>query len=308
MNTRNDRMNPRKNISSTGRVFLVACLSLTLSSCSTPPSQPEKNDAPSKLPAKVFEGYTGKASSGWFFIDKQGKVGFGPLADADPYCDGLAHVVVAYSNAFLGCFIDRRGNVISRYADTKATRFRSGFACIEVSGNDRLRKYIIDKTGKDVFQAPDEMTAAQLCEKYLEMIRTKSADTSEKDKEQICQEVEHGLNTSGEQSPFDLIPTQAAPASSRVVYVGPASDGLVAAYDYDAKLWGFADASHKLVIKPQFRNVRQFGDGLAPVVAAEGPIRWGYVDIDGNTVIEPQFKSAKPFIDGSATVEIEGPF
>lgn len=64
--------------------------------------------------------------------------------------------------------------------------------------------------------------------------------------------------------------------------------------------WGFIDHSGKFVIKPQFRRVKQFSEGLA---AADLHARWGYINRDGEWVIERQFEDVKDFSAGLAGVE-----
>jgi hypothetical protein len=48
--------------------------------------------------------------------------------------------------------------------------------------------------------------------------------------------------------------------------------------------WGFADEGGKILISPQFQDVRGFQDGLAAIKIND---RWGYIDKDGKFVIGP---------------------
>lgn len=66
-------------------------------------------------------------------------------------------------------------------------------------------------------------------------------------------------------------------------------------------LLGLIDISGKLVVTPQFENIREFTEGVA---AALKNRRWGYIDEDGAWVIEPRFASAGPFSSERATVTL----
>src|SRR5688572_20922900 len=68
--------------------------------------------------------------------------------------------------------------------------------------------------------------------------------------------------------------------------------------------WGFADASGKVVIKPQFLSVKEFSEGLARVAVCskEGLWRWGFIDRTGSIVIKPNFPETADFSEGFAAV------
>lgn len=72
------------------------------------------------------------------------------------------------------------------------------------------------------------------------------------------------------------------------------SDGLMAYYDYQKSIWGFIDASGKIVIPAQYRAASDFHEGLAAVQIVESPGYWGYIDKTGNMAIPPNF-SNKPY-------------
>lgn len=73
--------------------------------------------------------------------------------------------------------------------------------------------------------------------------------------------------------------------------------------DEKGPVWGFIDHSGKFVLKPKYRRVKQFTEGLA---AADLHTRWGFIDRDGKFVIERQFEDAKPFSAGYAAVQMGG--
>ena len=70
-------------------------------------------------------------------------------------------------------------------------------------------------------------------------------------------------------------------------------------------VWGFADKTGKICIKPQFEslywNEPEFREGLA-VVATEG--KGGFIDKKGNWVIQPQYDGALSFSEGLAAVQV----
>lgn len=73
--------------------------------------------------------------------------------------------------------------------------------------------------------------------------------------------------------------------------------------DEKGPVWGFIDHSGKFVLKPKYRRVKQFTEGLA---AADLHTRWGYIDRDGKFVIERNYEDAKPFSAGYAAVQMGG--
>ncbi len=68
-------------------------------------------------------------------------------------------------------------------------------------------------------------------------------------------------------------------------------------------VWGFKDASGKLVIEPQFESAGGFSEGLARVRVAG---KWGFVDVRGEIVISPRFEQARFFSGGTAKVKEDG--
>lgn len=67
--------------------------------------------------------------------------------------------------------------------------------------------------------------------------------------------------------------------------------------------WGFIDHTGKFVLKPQFRRVLPFSEGLA---AADISSRWGYIDNTGKFVIERQYEEVQSFAKGIAPVKLFG--
>jgi hypothetical protein len=72
-----------------------------------------------------------------------------------------------------------------------------------------------------------------------------------------------------------------------------------------AARFGAVDYQGKLVIKPQFDLMGNFGDGLAPVYSNEKKT-WGYVNQQGKLVLTYQYDDVRPFKFGYAAVKKDG--
>jgi len=64
-------------------------------------------------------------------------------------------------------------------------------------------------------------------------------------------------------------------------------------------LWGYADVSGNLTIKPSYFDAGSFSEGLAPVRRRS---LWGFVDRYGQEIIPPEFRRAMEFSEGLAAV------
>ncbi len=65
--------------------------------------------------------------------------------------------------------------------------------------------------------------------------------------------------------------------------------------------YGYLDTAGRVLIEAQFKDARQFSEGLA---AVEVDGRWGYIDRNRQIAIRPQFHKAKAFRHGRALVEV----
>jgi hypothetical protein len=72
-----------------------------------------------------------------------------------------------------------------------------------------------------------------------------------------------------------------------------------------AARFGAIDYTGKVIIKPQFDLMGNFGDGLAPVYSNEKKL-WGYVNQTGKLVMDYQFDDIRPFKYGYAAVKKAG--
>jgi hypothetical protein len=64
-------------------------------------------------------------------------------------------------------------------------------------------------------------------------------------------------------------------------------------------LWGYADSTGTIKIKPQYRRAELFKNGLARVA---DKYAWGLIDEKGNEIVKPQYSEIYPFENGLATV------
>lgn len=87
----------------------------------------------------------------------------------------------------------------------------------------------------------------------------------------------------------------------------PLCDGLAAFMQKDQgnTVWGFRDATGKIVIPAAYKEVLDFSDGLAAVCQRVGETdKWGYIDTTGKMVIQPLYTICpSSFSDGFALVE-----
>jgi len=71
----------------------------------------------------------------------------------------------------------------------------------------------------------------------------------------------------------------------------------------DDELYGYIDATGRMVINPQFGWALEFTpEQLAAVSVGD---RWGYIDKTGKLIINPQFNLALSFSEGLALVVTE---
>ena len=70
------------------------------------------------------------------------------------------------------------------------------------------------------------------------------------------------------------------------------------------ELFGYIDMTGKIVIKPSFREAKDFSEGLA--VAADKRWNYGYIDKLGKWVIKPHYSNAFSFHNGLAFVSKPG--
>lgn len=87
--------------------------------------------------------------------------------------------------------------------------------------------------------------------------------------------------------------------SENVTDAKPFSEGLAPIRIGDT--WGFASTDGSIAVKPQFKSVGYFSNGLAWAKTEEGNI--GFIDKKGEWVIKPKYDAAKDFSNGLARVK-----
>lgn len=235
-------------------------------------------------------------------------------ASASNFHDG-----VAYIYDYKGCFyIDKNGNKlfdtdIKESAVNKQPRFDNGVV-MEIPENPRVNPIVIrDKQGKVV----KELKGANYASQFVDGVAM----------------VEYGngnLNAPTSRVAYvdtkgnEVFPKLGISSKSLNIF-GPAiyekiakvSDGMRPfASGSKSKgdgytLWGLADASGNIVVKPCFRAIGEFSDGLAPVLRIvddngndiTNP-KWSFIDKTGREVIGPKFSNQPSgFNSGYALVQ-----
>lgn len=90
-------------------------------------------------------------------------------------------------------------------------------------------------------------------------------------------------------------------------YARPRCCGMTAFYDFDKQLWGFANASGKIVIPAKFEKVHDFSEDLAAVKMPQGGEnagKWGFIDKTGKFVIPARYANEPmDFSEGIAALQ-----
>lgn len=85
--------------------------------------------------------------------------------------------------------------------------------------------------------------------------------------------------------------------------VGLFHEGL-AAVQPGAAGWGYINKKGRLVVPADYQKVKAFSEGLAPVMPIEKLHGWGYINTKAELVIEPQYSEAESFSEGLAAVKV----
>ena len=179
-------------------------------------------------------------------------------------------------------YIDLQGKIVINPQFTTAQYFNEGLAL--VSTGDKYG--YIDKTGKYVIN-PSFIYATDFSEDVAFVVKENTEPIA--------------INKKGE-TLFSL---------KQAEFVTNFSDNLAAFAikdlqnntdkDTENYLWGFIDKSGKEVVKPQFKEVGDFVDGLCNAANKEG--KWGFIDKTGSVKINFQFDYASSFYNGKAAVK-----
>jgi hypothetical protein len=94
-----------------------------------------------------------------------------------------------------------------------------------------------------------------------------------------------------ETQPSAAVASPADVASGDALYPVQSVDGI----------WGYADASGRTVVVPQFEQAAPFNEGRAAVRLSG---LWGYADPAGQLAVAPRYTDAGPFTEGRARVAL----
>jgi hypothetical protein len=215
----------------------------------------------------------------------------------------------------LGGYIDDRGTFVIKPKFTYAYRFtEDGIAKVEVDGNVG----VIDQNGEYIIKP-----------EYLSI-----------------DDFHDGRAIAERDDGYVLIDTTGKVLSKTYSYLYDYSDGRVKFYVQigDDHLYGLLDRDGKEVVKPEYKNIGYFENGVATADIGDGKYilidkngkrladvscrfvsnisdgliaflseggesnedRYGYMDLKGNVVIEPRFTGGEDFINGTAVVNTAG--
>lgn len=179
-------------------------------------------------------------------------------------------------------YIDLQGKIVINPQFTTANYFNEGLAL--VSTGDKYG--YIDKTGKYVIN-PSFIKATDFSEDVAFVVKENTEPIAINKKGETLfslKQAEFVNNFSNDFAAFAIEDLQNNTDVNNENY-----------------LWGFIDKSGKEVIKPQFKDVGDFIDGLCNVTNKEG--KWGFIDKTGDIKINFQFDYASSFYKGKAAVK-----
>lgn len=180
-------------------------------------------------------------------------------------------------------FFDEKGNLAVPFKwnyDTFSTPHFGGGYCIvsivrKVNGFYYTDYYVIDKTGKSV-KLPKVNKVTPFSEDgYAAVVKDGGRYVY--------------INGKGQEVFANLVQYI---GSSEPFPVRPYRDGLSACYDYKKELYGFINKQGQWVIRPRFKDVHDFSEGLAAVqlpASNTDAAKWGFVNTKGELVIPAQF-------------------
>lgn len=175
-------------------------------------------------------------------------------------------------------YIDLQGKIVINPQFTTANYFNEGLAL--VSTGDKYG--YIDKTGKYVIN-PSFIKATDFSEGVAFVVKENTEPIA--------------INKKGE-TLFSLKQAEIVETFSEGLAAFAILDKTSTDEDY---LYGFVDKTGKEFIKPQFKQVGEFSDGLCNVQNKEG--KWGFIDKSGIVRINFQFDYSTSFYEGKAAVK-----
>lgn len=176
-------------------------------------------------------------------------------------------------------YIDKAGNVVINYQFEDADEFSEGLAGVKLDG----KWGFIDKSGNIVIK-PQFGSISSF-------------------RNGVGGVLDYDIKKSGGGSgKYDFIDRSGNKLKDFLGYREFISEGMKAVKKNNT--WGFSDASGKIVIEPQFTDVRIFKEGYAAVLKGG---KWGFINTTGNMVITPIYDDILVgFNEGLAGVKKDG--
>lgn len=214
------------------------------------------------------------------------------------FSDGVAYIYSAPKEAF---YIDKNGNKlfdteIHESAEERMPMFSNGYV---MEFNRELGKHtatIRDKKGNELKKFEKVHEASRFIDGVAVLVMYKNEG---------AKKTYRYVDTKGNYVYPELSFVAASSLTANEVLRG-SSEGLTAFPIVEDRktLWGFRDASGKIVIEPKFEEANDFSEGMASVlVDVNGNKLWGFIDKTGKMVIESKFTyMPSPFDSGISKV------
>jgi hypothetical protein len=221
---------------------------------------------------------------GWGFIDKTGAVAIQPrFESALNFSDGLAPVVLAGKWGF----INAKGDLVINNQFEWVGRFSEGMAVVQRSTRPPGQNVPRVPMGQSIAETFTFSTNVDDSE-----IRTPTGDflVIDKSGKTLLNLNEKRLEIDTDEARF--------------------SEGLLGVYSPSQEAWGYVDKNFEFVIKPKFRAVAPFSEGLARVAVLEDDEeKFAFIDRSGSFTVPPSFntdfdfrRNASDFSEGLAAL------
>jgi hypothetical protein len=219
---------------------------------------------------------------GWGFIDKSGTVVIQPgFESALDFKDGLAPVV----SAGMWGFINTKGTLVIANQFDWVGEFSEGIAIVKTRSKTATQKGAGLPMGQTIAETftfgTDHSEPPAAAGEFL--VIDKSGKT-------LVNLTEKGLEIDTDDARF--------------------SEGLLGVYSPSLEAWGYVNKNFEFVIKPKFRAVAPFSEGLAKVAVLEkDDEKVAFIDHSGSFTVPPSFntdfkfrRNASDFSEGLAAL------
>jgi WG containing repeat len=221
---------------------------------------------------------------GWGFIDKTGAVVIQPRFESSlDFRDGLAPIVLAGKWGF----INKTGDLVIDNQFEWVGGFSEGVTVVQRSpraATQNVARLPVGQTIAETFTFSTDYSGSELPVDSGEfLIIDKSGKT-------LVNLTEKGLEIDADEARF--------------------SEGLLGVYSRGLEAWGYINKSFAFVVKPKFRAVAPFSEGLAKVAVLEnGEEKVAFIDHSGSFTLPPSFntdfnfrRNASGFSEGFAAL------